>query len=91
MGAIPSRAAHVTTAGQTITVTATNEHTPLWRIIVGTGAASAVVTVKDGNGATISVIDASAKGYYDFGGARLQGGFTAALTGGNADVCAVYS
>lgn len=91
MSAVPARGAHVTTAGQTITVTNTSGHSLLWRIIVGTGAASAVVTIKDASGATFAVIDASAKGFYDFGGLRLSGGFTAALTGGNADVCAVYS
>jgi hypothetical protein len=65
----------------------------LWGVNICTGAASAVVTIKetDTNGATIATIDASAKGTYNFWGLRSQNGFYIAQTGGNSDFTVTYS
>lgn len=88
---VPARAQHLAATG-TITVDATGAHAALRTLIVGTGAASATVTVADRQASpvTVAVIDASAKGYYDFGDCLLSGGFTVVLAGGNADVTVVY-
>ena len=64
----------------------------LFSVVVGTSAGSAVVTVYNGTATTDPVtatIDASAKGNYEFGGARHPAGLFIKLTGGNAKVTAV--
>lgn len=66
-------------------------HSLLHCIVVGTGAASAVLTVTDGDTNAVSTIDASAKGYYEFCGTRCHKGIKAVLSGGNANVTLVYS
>lgn len=54
---------------------------------VNTSAASAVLTlkVKDTNGATIAIIDASAKGSYQYG-CCVPSGIFCSMAGGSADV-----
>lgn len=66
----------------------------LHRINVNTAAASAVVTVYDGQSASApavkkATIDASAKGFYDFAGAWFKNGIFCVLSGGNADVTVI--
>lgn len=86
----PRRAKHLSATG-TITVAASGAHAILDGVVIGTGAASAVLTINEtGTGNVVSVIDASAKGYYRFDGLILNGGFTAVLAGGNADVTVIY-
>lgn len=64
----------------------------LHRVNINTGAASAVVTVYDGqsaSGVKKATIDASAKGFYDFAGAWFKNGIFCVLSGGNADVTVI--
>jgi hypothetical protein len=64
----------------------------LYAIVVGTLAASAVVTVYDGastSGTVLGIIDASAAKDVYFCGARFPGGLFVKLTGGNAKVSVV--
>lgn len=69
------------------TIGAAGSHSYLVSVCVNTAAASAVCTLTDAtSGATIAVIDASAKGSYWYGGVRVPGGVTATQTGGNADL-----
>jgi hypothetical protein len=77
----------MTTSGNTGTLGGVGGGGTLVSVNVNTGAASAVLTlkVKDTNGATIAVIDASAKGSYQYG-CNIQNGVFASLAGGNADV-----
>ncbi len=86
------RAYRVATSGQNVgPVGGLNSWTFLKRIVIGTGAASAVVTVYDGqsaSGTVIATIDASAKGFYDFECVCKNGVFVA-LTGGNADTTVI--
>lgn len=61
----------------------------LHEILVGTAAASAVITVYDGaaaTGAVRAVIDASAVGRYPFHGAWFKDGAYVVTSGGNAKV-----
>ena len=89
--AAPARAKNIAATG-TIDLTYSGDgHTLLHCIVVGTGAASAVLTVTDGDGGAVSIIDASAKGYYEFCGARCHKGVKAVLSGGNANCTLVYS
>jgi hypothetical protein len=79
---------HRSTTGNIGPIGGTGSFTHLGRVVVGTGVASAVLTVYDGqsaSGTVVSVIDASAKGYYEFD-AALKDGVFAVLSGGNADV-----
>ena len=81
------RASHLAATG---TITAAGEYEHLHTVVVGTGAASAVLTITETTpNTTIAVIDASAKGYYCFD-VICQGGFTAVLSGGNADVTVTH-
>jgi len=81
------RASHLAATG---TITATGEYENLHTVCVNTGAASAVLTIKEtGTGVNIAVIDASAKGFYQYD-VICQGGFTAVLSGGNADVTVTH-
>lgn len=69
-------------------------NTLLFDINVGTGAASAVITIYNGtstSGAVIGIIDASARGTYNYGGIRCPAGLFVKLTGGNADATLTYS
>jgi len=83
---------HFTTAGQSATAGGAASGAQLWTVVVGTGAASAVVTIKDGgsSGTVVATIDASAKGYYNFAGMRTTNQLYATLTGGNADVTVTF-
>ncbi len=66
--------------------------TYLKRIVIGTGAASAVATVYDGqttSGTVLATIDASAKGFYDFD-CVCKDGVLVVLSGGNADTTVIY-
>lgn len=87
----PVRWQHLGATG-TITVSADGAYAQLVSVNVGTGAASAVLTVSNraSPAVVVAVIDCSAKGSYWYGGARLQGGLSAVLTGGNADVTVSY-
>lgn len=82
---------HFTTAGNTGTLGGTGSHGMLYTVNVGTGAASAVLTIKHGSssGTTVAVIDASAKGSYTFN-IKLSNGVYASLAGGNADCTIAY-
>lgn len=83
------RAKHLAAVG-TITVATPSAHALLGNVVVGTGAASAVLTITETTtSSVISVIDCSAKGFYEFE-VLCQGGFTAILSGGNADVTVTY-
>lgn len=64
----------------------------LYNIIVGTAAASAVVTVYNGTSTSDPVyatIDASSKGEAEFYGGRFPAGLFVKLTAGNAKVSVV--
>lgn len=82
---------------QTANDTYTSGGTPvdLMSIVVGTGAASAVVTVYNGSAATagteVAIIDATAANYFEFGdeGAHFPKGLFVKLTAGNAKVTVV--
>ena len=81
---------HMTTSGNTGTLGGVGSSAKLVSVNVNTGAASAVLTLKrkDTNGATIAIIDASAKGSYQFG-CLVNDGIYCSLAGGNADVTIV--
>lgn len=74
-----------------LTSTETGAYVELWRVVVGTGAASAVATITDGQSGAVSIIDASAKGDYNFGGIKCKQGVKLVLSGGNANVTLVYA
>lgn len=81
---------HMATANDTVS---SGARTTLRQINVGTGAASAVVTVYNGDATSdpvVAKIDASAAGQYPFGDVQLPDGLFAKLTGGNADVTVIY-
>jgi hypothetical protein len=59
-------------------------------VVVGTGVASAIATITDGDAGGVSIIDASAKGYYEFKGALCHKGIKLVLSGGNANVTLVF-
>ena len=88
------RSAHLSTAGSHVGPfgdkgSGANLHS----VIVGTGAASAVVTVysgQDNTGSVVSTIDATAFRYADFKGSWLSQGLYVTLAGGNADVSVNY-
>lgn len=73
--------------------TATSEgFTRLNRVVVGTGAASAVLTVYDGTSTSdpvVAAVNAAAIDNADFGGLGLSN-MHVALTGGNAKVTITY-
>jgi hypothetical protein len=77
------------------TVTLNGGPCDLIAIVVNTAAASAVVTVYDGVGAgttvmrQVAAIDASATGNFFYGN-RCQNGLTVTLSGGTANVTAVF-
>src|SRR5439155_22561676 len=79
---------HFTTAGNSGTVGSTGSGAVLRAVNVNTGAASAVLTIRDGSatGPIIAVIDATAKGCYQYEDIVVGNGVYATLTGGNADV-----
>ena len=86
------RAQHLAATGTLGPIGGLSSWTYLERIVVGTGAASAVVSVYDGqsaSGTKIATIDASAKGYYDFE-CVCKDGLTVVLSGGNADITVIY-
>lgn len=67
-------------------------HAQLYSIVVGTLAASAVVTIYDGtstSGTVLGIIDAAAAKDVYFFGARFPSGLFVKLTGGNAKVTVV--
>lgn len=79
--------------GASSTFQSGTDHTKLVAINIGTGAASAVVTVYDGvdnTGAVVATIDASSKGSFWFGGIRLHLGLFVAQTGGAGKVTICY-
>ena len=83
---------HFTTSGNTGTLGGTGSSAMLYAINVNTAAASAVLTVKvkDTNGATIAVIDASAAKSLTFGeGLLVNNGIFFSLSGGNADITVI--
>lgn len=88
----PRRLKNLAATG-TIDLTGTDPGTyvELHRVIVGTGAASAVATITDGQSGAVSIIDASSKGDYNFGGALCKQGVKLVLSGGNANVTLVYT
>lgn len=82
---------YLNTSGQNLIQGGAGADARLVSIIVGTGAASAVVTVTDAtSGATVATIAAANQGQYWFGHARIPGGLKVALTGGNALVTVAY-
>ena len=86
------RAARRATTGNLGPFGGQSSWTYLKRIVIGTGAASATVTVYDGQdntGTVITIIDASAKGFYDFDCVCKNGVFVV-VAGGNADTTVVY-
>ena len=82
--------AHLATANDTASWGA---NAVLHRIVIGTKAASAVVTVYNGTSTSDPVaatIDAATAAIsLNFGGARFPAGLFVKLTGGNADVTVV--
>lgn len=84
---------HQNASNSSTTVGGSGGDARLVSVIVGTGAASGVVTIHDGTSAgnTVAVISAAAAGNYWFGGARMQTGkITAVTSGGAADVTVTY-
>lgn len=82
---------YLATANDTATVAGPTVR--LHAVIVGTGAASATVTIYNNTSATgdvVTLIDASGDYYFDFGGLVLSN-MHAVLAGGNAKVTIVYS
>ena len=73
-----------------LTNTENGSYVKLHNVVVGTGAASAVATITDGDSGGVSIIDASAKGFYEFRGALCHKGFKLVLSGGNANVTVTY-
>lgn len=76
-----------------VTAAPANSGAVLWTVNVGTGAASAVVTIYDGtstSGTVVTTIDASAKGSYVFG-RKCNNGIHVVLSGGNADITVCYA
>jgi hypothetical protein len=82
---------HFTTSGNTGSLGGVGSHGVLYTVNINTAAASAVLTIKhkDTNGATVAVIDASAKGSYNYN-IKLSNGVFASLAGGNADCTIAY-
>lgn len=79
---------YLDTAAQTASLGALGSRAVLQRIIIGDGAASAVVTVREtnGSGATIAILDAAAdSGSYEFC-LDCPNGWHVTLSGGNAKV-----
>ncbi len=84
----PCRPYHRSATGNIGPIGGLGTATYLNKVVVGTGAASAVLTIYDGqsaSGVVIAVIDASAKGSYLFE-CNTKDGLFAVLSGGNADV-----
>lgn len=78
---------HLTTSGTNGTIGGVGSGAVLGFVNVQTATASAVLTLKekDTNGATIAIIDCSAKGSYQYE-CRVNNGIFCALSGANADV-----
>ena len=84
---------HQAASNSSTTVGGAGSHLQLVNVIIGTGAASAVVTVRDGTsaGSTVAIINGANPGLYQFGGARMQSGqLTVTTSGGAADVTVTY-
>ena len=81
----PCRSGHLSAAG---TFTLPGE-AKLRAIIIGTGTASSVVTVKDSGGTTVSVINAANQGNYWFGDLTLGSG-TVVMATANSDCTILY-
>lgn len=81
----PCRAGHLAAAG---TFTAPKE-SKLRAIIIGTGTASSVVTVKDEGGNTLAVINAANQGSYWFGDCVFGAG-TVVMATANSDCTILY-
>lgn len=82
---------YLATANDTFTAGAAGNPAALLAIVVGTAAASAVVTVYNGSSTSdpvVATIDASAINFFEFGdeGIQLPKGCFVKLTGGNAKV-----
>ena len=80
---------YLATANETVTFPA---GTKLHAIVVGTAAASATVTVYNGqstSGQVRALIDGNANNTHLFGGARFPAGIHVVLAGGNAKVSVV--
>jgi hypothetical protein len=85
---------YLATANDTYTAGGAGNPADLLAIVVGTAAASAVVTVYNGSstsGAVMATIDASAINFFEFGddGMHCPAGLFVKLTGGNAKVTVV--
>jgi hypothetical protein len=93
IGDLPANYAYRATTGNFGPFGAAGSGGWLRAITIGTGVASAVVTVYDGQdntGTVVAVIDAAAKGSYWFGDLRLGKGIFIVLSGGNALVTVSY-
>lgn len=85
---VPCRPYHRSTTGNIGPIGGLGSSPYLNKVVVGTGVASAVLTIYDGQdntGTVVAVIDASAKGSYLFE-CNTKNGIFAVLSGGNADV-----
>ena len=80
---------YFTTANQTATVTGPAR---LEKIVVGTGASSAVVTVYNNTTTSdpVTIVNAAAAISHDYGGVQLSN-MHIVISGGNANVTVVYS
>jgi hypothetical protein len=81
------------TANDVVDVGSTQSDVQLFAINVSTAAASAVVTVYEGDstsGTVKDTIDAASKGTTHYYGALFRNGLFVKLTGGNAKVSVVY-
>ena len=81
--------AHLTSAASTVTLPANSR---LCAVVVGTGAASAVLTITNGaSGGTVTAINCASPGSYWFDSARIPNGAVATLaSGGVSDVTITY-
>lgn len=87
------RSAHLSATGHLGPFGGTGAGAKLKSVVVGTGAASGVVTVYDGQdntGTVVAVIDATAFRYANFHGTWCKNGLYVVLSGGNADVTVNY-
>ena len=85
----PPTIQYMATANDTVAWAA---HAQLMSVVVGTAAASAVVTLYNGtstSGETLGIINAAAVGCHRFDGGRFPLGLFVKLTGGNAKVSVV--
>ncbi len=88
------RAFCLDTINDTLSVGASGSGAYLHRVDVGTGVATAVVTVYEGSstsGTVIATIDAATKSNHNYGGIYLSGGMFVKLTTAAASVTVVFS